>query len=115
MILTGPDVTVGPRAALALAMILHELATNAVKYGAFSNAEGRILLSWQVDDGEDPQLEMSWREEGGPLVEPPAKRGFGSRLIASGLTGDGATTIDYRPAGLHVVLRAPLQIVQEAS
>lgn len=103
--LSGPDVALGARAALALALILHELGTNAVKYGALSNADGRIALAWHVDAG---RIEMTWCEQGGPPVMEPSRRGFGSKLLRLGLAGTGDSDIRYDPDGVQVVMRADL-------
>lgn len=103
--LTGPDVALGARAALALALILHELGTNAVKYGALSTAEGMVRLDWTVAEG---QLEMIWQERGGPAVCLPTRRGFGSKLLRLGLAGAGGSEVCYDPAGVRVTMRAAL-------
>ena len=71
-----------PKATLTLAMALHELATNAAKYGALSTREGRVEVNWSVaNTGVDPRLTIEWIEIGGPPVRPPVRRGFGSQLI----------------------------------
>src|SRR5204862_136437 len=75
----GPSVFLSPQFALALAMTLHELCTNAAKYGALSTPGGAVKLIWQVA-GSPPRLTMQWAEAGGPSVKPPKKTGFGSRL-----------------------------------
>ena len=112
---SGPNLTLGPRAALSLTLVIHELGTNAVKYGALSNAEGRVLLDWHVDKaGEEPTLELSWREIGGPPVAEPGRKGFGSRLISMGLTGAGGVTMRYDPAGFEAEFSAPLRSTQTA-
>ncbi len=103
--LSGPDVALGARAALALAMILHELGTNAVKYGALSNADGRIALAWNVDAG---RIEMTWLERDGPAVVAPSRRGFGSKLLRLGLAGTGDSEVSYDPGGVRVVMHANL-------
>jgi len=102
--LDGPPLPLAPNAALALAMIFHELATNASKYGALSNDTGKITVSWSL--GARTLLTIEWRERGGPLVKPPERGGFGSRLIAASLKGDlaGSATFDYAPEGLTCVL-----------
>lgn len=105
----GPPVRLQPGGALTMALILHELATNALKYGALSNAEGRVRLAWTYIP-ETRSLEVAWTESGGPPVSPPTRKGFGSRLIERSLRGEmkGETTVDYRPDGLRCVLRAGL-------
>lgn len=105
IVLTGPEVALGARAALALALILHELGTNAVKYGALSTADGTVLLDWSVADGH---LRMTWKECGGPIVRQPVRRGFGSKLLRLGLTGAGDSDIRYDPAGVCVSMGAAL-------
>jgi PAS domain S-box-containing protein len=105
----GPPVWLAPGGALTMALIFHELATNALKYGALSNAEGRVVLSWTYD-AASRDLALTWTETGGPGVAPPTRRGFGSRLIERSLRGElkGAATMDYRPEGLVCTMRATL-------
>ncbi len=103
--LSGPDVALGARAALGLALILHELGTNAVKYGALSNATGEVRLTWQV---ADDVLTMVWQEVGGPAVTPPARRGFGTKLLGLGLAGAGGSTIAYDQGGVRAEMHASL-------
>jgi PAS domain S-box-containing protein len=105
--LDGPDVSLGPGAATGLALVLHELATNAAKYGALSVPEGRLDLGWQLGGG---RLELSWREAGGPPVTPPRHAGFGSRLARLTIEGQlgGDLAQDWRAEGLVVVLSLPL-------
>lgn len=113
VMIDGPNLTVGPRAALSLALVIHELGTNAVKYGALSNADGHVLLDWRVEtEGEEPVLRLRWWESGGPPAAEPTRRGFGSRLIGMGLTGAGGVTMRYLPAGLEAEFVAPLKVVQ---
>ena len=96
----GPDVWAPPSAALALAMLLHELATNATKYGALSTATGRVRLTWTFD-ADERIVRLTWTETGGPPVAPPARQGFGSRLIARALRDlRGAVALRYEPAGV---------------
>lgn len=111
VIASGPDVWLGPRAALALAMALHELAINAAKYGALSGESGRVDLTWdaeEVDGG--PRLNLEWRERDGPPVSPPRRTGFGSRLITRGLQADldGAADLKFAPEGVICRITAPL-------
>jgi PAS domain S-box-containing protein len=107
--LDGPAVRLQPNAALTLALVFHELATNAVKYGALSVDAGRVDLAWTFDD-ESRRLSLTWAESGGPPVAPPTRKGFGSRLIARGLSGElrGAATMDWRPDGLTCAMQALL-------
>ena len=112
----GPEIEVGAKAALSLALMLHEMTTNAVKYGALSVPDGRVDLSWSISEGEDgPALRLSWQERGGPPVEPPARKGFGTRLIERGLTGQvgGVLALDYPPEGVACVVEAPLRNFQD--
>ncbi|GGA59285.1 HWE histidine kinase domain-containing protein [Sphingomonas psychrolutea] len=98
--INGVDAVLTPKSALSLSLALHELATNAGKYGAFSTRDGHVNVAWHVRD--DGGLGLSWTESGGPPVQPPARRGFGSNLIERALaleTGGGAT-IRYEPGGI---------------
>jgi PAS domain S-box-containing protein len=109
----GDDVRVQPKAALTLAMVVHEMATNAVKHGAFSNdAEGHVDIAWQVEPGLllNDQLRLRWQESGGPPVKSPTHKGFGSRLIELGLAQelDGEVRLDYDPAGVVCQMIMPL-------
>jgi len=103
----GPPVRLADRAAMAFALAVHELATNAVKYGALSADGGRVALGWRFADG---LLHFEWREEGGPKVSPPTRRGFGSHVIERALSGylSGEAKIAYRPEGVVVTLAAPV-------
>lgn len=116
--LDGPPLPLGAKASLSLALIVHELATNAAKYGALSVPGGRIRIFWQAGDPADAEalLVLEWREEGGPPVAAPAKTSFGTRLIRMGLSGgEGASVeFDYAPAGLRCRLVAPLRDLQAA-
>jgi PAS domain S-box-containing protein len=107
----GPDVRLGARAALALGMALHELATNAAKYGALSGEAGGVKLAWQIRPGEAANLDLEWREHGGPPVTPPRRRGFGSRLLTQGVRSElnGAAEMDFAPSGLVCRIAAPLE------
>jgi two-component sensor histidine kinase len=107
----GPEIMLSPRMALDLALALHELATNAVKYGALSNEFGEIHLTWAVDDsGAPPHLKLRWEERGGPPVVQPVRRGFGSRLIERSLAQalQGAVRIDFLPEGVICTVDAPI-------
>lgn len=106
--LGGPPVLLGPEATTSLALILHELATNAGKYGAFSVPNGQVGICWSL--GED-HFEIGWAESNGPIIEkPPEHRGFGTQLARLSATGQLGGTIhyDWRPAGLVVEITVPL-------
>jgi two-component sensor histidine kinase len=102
----GPSLLLNPYAAVSLVLVLHELATNAAKYGALSAPEGNVTVVWHVDPAARHRLTLHWEERGGPRVQPPSRRGFGSRLIAASLKGDlaGSATFDYAAEGLTCVM-----------
>jgi len=104
--ITGPDFELGPRTALSIALLMHELGTNALKYGAWSNNTGKVSVAWEIEhhNGEDALI-MRWSERDGPPVMQPSGKGFGSKLIRLGLMGTGGVEIDYASEGLHVELR----------
>lgn len=109
--LTGSDVRISPSIAIALALAIHELATNAVKYGALCAEAGIVRIKWEERDGWWPrQLHISWVEEGGPPVTPPAKTGFGTKLIKRGLAQESRAevTLDYQSTGLVFTAVIPL-------
>jgi len=108
----GEDVALPPAAAQALAMALHELATNAVKYGALSSPLGRVVVSW-ARQSRGP-LTIQWVESGGPVVAPPTRRGLGATMLARALGGPlkGETRFDWRPEGLVCELELPGQTVE---
>jgi two-component system CheB/CheR fusion protein len=100
----GPRVEIPPRKALALNLILHELETNAVKYGAFSAPDGRIDLDWTLED--EDRIQLVWQERHGPPVVPPEQEGFGSTLIRQLLQYemDGSARLSFEPDGLRCEL-----------
>jgi PAS domain S-box-containing protein len=104
----GPDgVTLDPNRSTLVMMALHELATNAMKYGALSNATGQVTVSWEV--GADRKLTLRWQESGGPTVEPPAAQGFGSFLIERAFNGEqGHATWTFDPSGVRWTAELPL-------
>jgi two-component sensor histidine kinase len=108
----GPDLLLNPQSAVAMTLALHELATNAMKYGALSNEAGRVEVRWSVDgdDARGPRLRFTWRESGGPEVKAPGARGFGSRLIERSLAAElrGRVELDYRAEGLVCTIDAPV-------
>ncbi|NNE40144.1 MAG: PAS domain-containing protein [Marinicaulis sp.] len=112
----GPDIELGPRATLSFAMSLHELATNAAKYGAFSEAEGGLDVSWGIHDvGEGPTFVFNWSEINGPKVSKPTRFGFGTTLISSSIEAalDGSVEFFYESTGLRCCLRAPLERLRD--
>jgi PAS domain S-box-containing protein len=111
--LSGPDMRVGPYAAISISLALHELATNAVKYGALSTPAGRVRIGWSV--GADQVFRLEWIETGGPVVTPSDRRGFGSRLILQVLPDQlqGAAELEYRPAGIAFRLTASVDAVSD--
>jgi len=105
----GPDIELGPKATVSISLLLHELATNAAKYGSLSVPGGLVELSWAIEDaGDVPLLRITWTESGGPLVSEPVKRSFGSRLIKMGLLGNGGVEKQWLPSGLVARFEAKL-------
>jgi len=107
VVLDGVSVALVPAAAQSVAMALHELATNAAKYGALSTAKGCVAVSWSRDSAGE--LRLVWCETGGPTVTAPARRGLGTTLLGRALTGPigGQTRLDWRPQGLVCELILP--------
>jgi two-component sensor histidine kinase len=108
--ISGPEVELRPNTALLVSMLLHELGTNAVKYGSLSNLSGTVNLAWRIDRGKDGAImALEWIEAGGPAVLPPTRKGFGSRLIERALRGENGTAeMRFEPAGLRCFLTIPL-------
>lgn len=112
---SGPTFTFGPRSSLSLSLVVHELATNAVKYGSLSSPTGRVSINWSIKgSGDEATFHFQWKEEGGPPASPPESKGFGSRLINMGLTGTGDVTASYRHSGFMVEMTAFLSQLQQA-
>ncbi len=114
--LKGPVLTLNARAAVAIGMAIHELATNAAKYGAFSNDSGKVSLTWKrVDDGETDSVVFIWEETGGPEVTGDHDTGFGSQLIRSTVTGslDGDVDMTWRKEGLLAEISVPFSEINE--
>lgn len=114
----GPEITFGPQVALSITLALHELVTNATKYGALSNEDGHVELKWSIRDGadgHDGRFLLTWQESGGPEVIAPTRRGFGSAMIERSLraTLRGEAEIVYDPAGLVFSVNAPLAAVMD--
>jgi PAS domain S-box-containing protein len=103
--LTGPAVNLPSNQTFALALALHELCTNAIKYGALSNDSGRVAVEWTCEDG----LHLQWQESDGPTVRSPERRGFGSRLIDQALTKDlqGRVSLEFEPGGVRCTIEIP--------
>ena len=111
----GPNVQLSPSAALAISMALHELSTNAAKYGALSAEKGHVRVLWSIDvEEENRRLILRWEESGGPEVIPPKQKGFGSRLIERALASElgGEVRVQYEPAGLVCTINAPMPFGQ---
>jgi two-component sensor histidine kinase len=108
--ISGPELNVPPKQALALTLAVNELATNALKYGALSAPNGKVDVSWSASDGAKPTFVVRWREHDGPPVVKPERQGFGSRLIKEFMASDfgGNVELSYEPAGFVCELTAPL-------
>jgi two-component sensor histidine kinase len=106
----GPPILIAPKHAVSIAMVLHELCTNARKYGALCTDKGQVKVDWWTTDDARPQLWIRWQESGGPLVSPPRRRGFGSVLLERTLAHDldGEVTINFKPEGLLCSMVFPL-------
>jgi two-component sensor histidine kinase len=106
----GPSISLPPQKGVALTMILHELATNAAKYGALSAPTGRLEVTWRVDGNSRGDLRLRWIESGGPPAEPPSRRGFGLDLIerSTAYELNGLAAMDFLEMGLQVELVFPL-------
>ena len=110
-VVAGPDLGLPPKAALALGMAFHELATNAAKYGALSRPAGQVRVTWEVLRASEPSaLRLTWAEAGGPPVERTGRKGFGSIMIERGLALelDCTVALDFRPSGLVCTVEMPL-------
>jgi two-component system, chemotaxis family, CheB/CheR fusion protein len=110
--LDGVSIAVTPKQALGLRMVVHELATNAVKYGALSNPNGSVHLSWQVEQigNRQQRVRLHWEERGGPAVKAPTQTGFGSRMVKAAIEYDlgGEARLNYAPEGLTCVITFPI-------
>ncbi|MCJ8056573.1 GAF domain-containing protein [Shinella curvata] len=113
--LDGPDIAIGSKASLSLALLLHELTTNALKHGSLSVGSGQVDVSWRVEQSaEDEVLRLTWRESKGPEIVKPTKTGFGSRLISAGLVGSGVVFLAYNSTGLVCEVSARIGNLQGA-
>jgi PAS domain S-box-containing protein len=119
IVLAGPRVRIQAAAAQTIGMALHELATNAGKYGALSNAGGRVRIEWKIASapGKAQALVLGWSEDGGPPVTQPSRRGFGTTIIDTmpRMSLDGDVRLEYPPSGLRWTLICPAAAVVEAS
>lgn len=109
--IAGPEVKLSPRQTTALAFALHELGANASRFGALSTGGGRVSLRWEAESTTaGTSFTLIWREQGGPPVVPPARKGFGARMIERGLAQElaGSAEIDFAPGGLVCTIRAKL-------
>jgi two-component sensor histidine kinase len=107
VIVSGPTIVLNPKASIAIAMVIHELSTNAVKYGSLSAAAGTVAIDWKMR--EDDQLDLGWTERGGPPVSAPSHSGFGSRMIERVVTGElcGEFSSTYEGGGFSCRLVVP--------
>lgn len=107
----GPPISLPPKEAVSVSLALHELSTNAIKYGALSNDTGRVDVTWERIEGVQPQLRMRWRETGGPPVQAPTHAGFGSFLLQRTLGQDlnGKVMVNFDPQGVICMVEAPIR------
>lgn len=113
--INGPNICISPNSALALGITIHELATNAVKYGSLSNETGRIAMEWAVEPAaEGDRLHLRWQELGGPQILPPSRRGFGLRMIERGLASElhGVVQLSFPAGGLVCSIDVPVPLFQ---
>ena len=114
--LRGPEVQLNAKAVLAVSMTIHELATNAAKYGALSNDDGQLSVSWsKVDEGDGETLVLRWKESDGPPVSPPTHRGFGSTLIHSTIADSlsGEVNKTFHADGIELFARIPMTSLRD--
>ncbi|TIU30441.1 MAG: PAS domain S-box protein, partial [Mesorhizobium sp.] len=112
----GPDIQLTPSATLAISMALHELSTNAAKYGALSTQDGHVMIIWRLEgEGQDRRLTLRWEESGGPPVSTPKRKGFGSRLIEKALAVElrGNVSVAYKSSGVVCIIDAPMPAGRE--
>ncbi|WP_160195492.1 HWE histidine kinase domain-containing protein [Microvirga sp. BSC39] len=110
--LRGPRINLQPSAVLALGLAIHEMATNAVKYGSLSVPDGKVHVMWAVTSGTvPPSLLVEWTESGGPTVKEPERQGFGTKLIQRGLAQQlgGEIKLDFAPSGVRCVITFPIE------
>jgi two-component sensor histidine kinase len=112
--ITGDNIAISSGPAVALSMVIHELSTNALKYGALSVPEGRVSIVWAIDV-EAGRFKLEWRESGGPTVIEPKEKSFGSRFIEQALPGQlqGEARLIFEPSGLVCDVNIPISSLQE--
>jgi two-component sensor histidine kinase len=113
--INGENIAISAGPAMSLSMVIHELCTNATKYGALSAADGRVSIEWTVSDDEPMRFILHWKESGGPPVREPSRKSFGSRLIEQALPGQlkGEARLKFDPDGLSCEVNVPLNAMQE--
>ncbi|ODT45895.1 MAG: histidine kinase [Methylobacterium sp. SCN 67-24] len=117
VLLSGPALELGAKQSLTLALAINELATNAIKYGALSGEGGQVAISWRIGSPESEELfAFGWSESGGPSVNAPARKGFGSRLLERVVALDfqGRVSLDYRQEGLRYALETTMSAIANA-
>ena len=113
--ITGDNIAISSGPAIALSMVIHELCTNAVKYGALSARAGHVSISWAVSQDDPKRFKLRWKERGGPTVREPSRKSFGSRLIEQALPGQlhGEARFLFEPDGVSCEVNIPLSVMQE--
>lgn len=112
VILEGPQVSLSPSQVMTISLAMHELTTNAIKYGALSNETGKVFIRWRISEDQARELVVEWTEQGGPPVGQPGKRGFGSRLLERMTASEGGrATRVFEPEGLSCMLELPVQAI----
>ena len=113
--IAGDDLVISSGPALSLSMVIHELSTNATKYGALSVKGGRVSITWFVSQDDPERFIMQWKESGGPIVLEPSRKSFGSKLIEQALPGQlkGEARLRFDPGGLNCEVNIPLSVMQE--
>lgn len=106
----GSNIILGSKTALSMSLLMHEMATNAVKYGSLSAEQGRVHIGWEIVDGI---FTLTWEEVGGPAAKAPSRRGFGSRLVQMGINGSGLAELEYREKGLLAKFSAPTALLDQ--
>jgi two-component sensor histidine kinase len=109
MDIEGPEIAIGSKGVASISLLIHELTTNAIKYGALSKEGGRVQIRMEIVklDGTET-LTLYWKESGGPQITAPSRKGFGTKLIRTGLLGTGDVNLRYETTGLEAVMTAPL-------